>query len=220
MTTPAPPEIVVVIAAGSMGQAIARRIGVGKTIVLSDLKQDAASAAAQTLATAGFVTSTAQVDVASRDSVTALAETAAGLGVVVHVVHTAGLSPAQASPDAIIAVDLVGTAHVLDAFGRVIAPGGFGLVIAQAGHMLPPLPGEQNHALANAPGRRTGPAAVPPARCRHHLRGGVRPGQARQHPPRAGRERGVGRPGSTAELTQPGHHHDPAGDGRAQFPGR
>jgi NAD(P)-dependent dehydrogenase (short-subunit alcohol dehydrogenase family) len=51
-----------------------------------------------------------------------------------------------------IAVDLVGTAHVLEAFGRVIGPGGSGVVISsQAGHMLPPLPTEQNEALARTP---------------------------------------------------------------------
>jgi len=84
--------------------------------------------------------------------VAGLAETASALGAVVHVVHTAGLSPAQASPEAIIAVDLVGVAFVLEEFGRIIASGGSGIVIAsQAGHMLPPLPAEQNEALARTP---------------------------------------------------------------------
>jgi nucleoside-diphosphate-sugar epimerase len=67
-------------------------------------------------------------------------------------VHTAGLSPAQASPEAIIAVDLVGTANVLDEFTRVIPAGGSGIVISsQAGHMIPPLPQKQNEALARTP---------------------------------------------------------------------
>jgi NAD(P)-dependent dehydrogenase (short-subunit alcohol dehydrogenase family) len=149
MSTSAAADVVVVIGAGSIGQAIARRIGVGKTILLADLNSDAADAAAHGLETAGFQTSTAGVDVASHESVTALA---ADLGAVLHLVHTAGLSPAQASPQSIIAVDLIGVAHVLEEFGRLIAPGGSGIVIAsQAGHMLPPLPAEQNQALANAP---------------------------------------------------------------------
>jgi threonine dehydrogenase-like Zn-dependent dehydrogenase len=152
MSTSTTLELVVVIGAGSMGQAIARRIGVGKTILLADLREDAAQAAAKTLQTAGFSTSTATVDVASHDSVAALAKTANDLGSVVHVVHTAGLSPAQASPEAIIAVDLIGAAFVLEEFGRIIASGGSGIVIAsQAGHMLPPLPAEQNKALARTP---------------------------------------------------------------------
>jgi len=94
MSTSTTLELVVVIGAGSMGQAIARRIGVGMMILLADLREDAAQAAAKTLQTAGFSTSTATVDVASNDSVAALAKTANHLGSVVHVVHTAGLSPA------------------------------------------------------------------------------------------------------------------------------
>src|SRR5215207_4859421 len=96
VTVPATPELVVVIGAGSMGQAIARRIGVGKTILLADLNEKAAAAAADTLQGAGFTTSTATVDVASHDSVHDLAATASDLGAVTDVVHTAGLSQAQA----------------------------------------------------------------------------------------------------------------------------
>jgi NAD(P)-dependent dehydrogenase (short-subunit alcohol dehydrogenase family) len=150
-TTPAV-EVVAVIGAGSIGQAIARRVGAGKIILLADLNTDTANAAAHTLRTAGFTTETAHVDVADRASIDALAATAAELGPVVHVIHTAGLSPTQASPQAIITVDLIGTAHVLEAFGGVIASGGSGIVIAsQAGYMLPPLPAEQNQALASTP---------------------------------------------------------------------
>ena len=150
MSRPAAIEVVVLIGAGSIGQAIVRRIGVGKTILLADLNENVAVVAKDSLDSAGFETRTATVDVASHESVSALATTAAGIGTVVHVVHTAGLSPAQASPQAIIAVDLVGVANVLEEFGRVVASGGSGIVIAsQAGHMLPPLPTEQNQALAN-----------------------------------------------------------------------
>ena len=98
MSIATPHEIIVVIGAGSIGQAIARRIGVGKTILLADLDEDAAKAAADAMSVAGFETSTAQVDVASHESVRALADSASQLGSVVHVVHTAGLSPAQAAP--------------------------------------------------------------------------------------------------------------------------
>jgi NAD(P)-dependent dehydrogenase (short-subunit alcohol dehydrogenase family) len=152
MSTPEATEVVVVIGAGAIGQAIARRIGVGATILLADLNDDAALTAARTLQSAGFEASTAHVDVSFRESVTELATTAAELGSITHLIHTAGLSPAQASPQAIIAVDLVGVAHVLEEFGRVITAGGSGVVIAsQAGHMLPPLPPEQHQALARTP---------------------------------------------------------------------
>src|SRR5919199_5580905 len=150
--TNATTEVVVVIGAGAIGQAIARRIGVAKTILLADINEDAAKKAATLLSGVGYETRTVQVDVSGHESVKALATTAAELGRVVHVVHTAGLSPAQASPEAIIAVDLVGAAYVLEEFGRVIAPGGSGIVIAsQAGYMIPPLPPEQNEALARTP---------------------------------------------------------------------
>ena len=150
--TNATTEVVVVIGAGAIGQAIARRIGVAKTILLADINEDAAKQAATLLSGVGYETRTLHVDVSLRESVKVLARTAAELGRVVHVVHTAGLSPAQASPQAIIAVDLVGAAYVLEEFGRVIAPGGSGIVIAsQAGYMIPPLPPEQNDALARTP---------------------------------------------------------------------
>ena len=152
MSNPQTKEIVVVIGAGSIGQAIARRIGVGKTILFADLNTDAAQAAATGLEGAGYTTTTGQVDVSSRDSVHTLAASAAELGTVMHLVHTAGLSPAQATPEAIIAVDLVGVAHALEAFGEIIGSGGSGIVIAsQAGHMLPPLPAGQHQALATTP---------------------------------------------------------------------
>jgi hypothetical protein len=104
------------------------------------------------LQAAGFNASTATVDVASHDSVRALASTAGALGAVVHVVHTAGLSPAQASPEAIIAVDLIGAAFVLDEFGRIIAPDGPGVVIASQGrtHDSPAAGGTASGAGHNA----------------------------------------------------------------------
>ena len=91
-------EVIVVIGAGSIGQAIARRISAGKRIVLADLRQDNADAAADVLANAGFEISTATVDVSSRRSVHALVDTATKLGEVTGLIHAAGVSPSQASP--------------------------------------------------------------------------------------------------------------------------
>lgn len=145
-------QVVVVIGAGSIGQAIARRISAGKHVVLADLNQENADAAATVLADAGFETSAAVVDVSSRDSVHALVETATGLGEVTGVIHAAGVSASQASIEAILHVDLYGTALVLEEFGTVIAEGGAGVVIAsQSGHRLPALTREQDKALATAP---------------------------------------------------------------------
>ena len=95
---------------------------------------------------------TAKVDVSSRASVQALVENATSIGEVSGVIHAAGVSPSQASPETILKVDLYGTALVLEEFGNVISSGGAGVVIAsQSGHRLPPLSAQQNAALAMTP---------------------------------------------------------------------
>jgi NAD(P)-dependent dehydrogenase (short-subunit alcohol dehydrogenase family) len=119
-------EINVVIGPGSIGQAIARRVSAGKRVLLADLREENAKAAAKTLNEAGFDVSTTTVDISSRESVHALVELAASLGTV--------------------------TALILEEFGNVIARGGSGVVIAsQSGHRLPGLSPEQNKLLATTP---------------------------------------------------------------------
>ncbi|WP_151772293.1 SDR family oxidoreductase [Streptomyces abyssomicinicus] len=147
-------NVIVVIGVGGMGRAIARRQGAGGTLVLADFDEKALGAVGEELRGQGHSVVTHAVDVSSRASVAALADAAAGLGRVTQVVHTAGLSPVQAPAKAILAVDLLGTAVVLEEFGRVVAPGGAGVVIASmAGHMLPPgaLTAETEQALAHTP---------------------------------------------------------------------
>ncbi len=145
-------DVVVVMGAGSIGQAIARRVSAGKHVLLADLRRENADAAAQVLNDAGFEVSTATVNVSSRGSVQALVETAAALGDLTGLIHAAGVSPSQASPESILAVDLYGTALVLELVGNVIARGGSGVVIAsQSGHRLPALTVEENKALATTP---------------------------------------------------------------------
>ena len=145
-------HVIVVIGAGSIGQAIARRVSAGKHVLLGDLRRENADAAAKVLSDAGFEVSTATVDVASRKSVHALVERATAIGTITGVIHAAGVSPTQASPATILKVDLYGTALVLEEFGNVIARGGAGVVIAsQSGHRLPALTPEQDKALATTP---------------------------------------------------------------------
>jgi NAD(P)-dependent dehydrogenase (short-subunit alcohol dehydrogenase family) len=145
-------EVIVVIGAGSIGQAIARRTSAGKRVLVADLRQEHADAAAQTLSDAGFDVTVAIADVSSRASVQSLVQMATTLGDVTGVIHAAGVSPSQAPPDVILAVDLYGTALVLEEFGNVIARGGSGVVIAsQSGHRLPALPADEDRALATTP---------------------------------------------------------------------
>jgi NAD(P)-dependent dehydrogenase (short-subunit alcohol dehydrogenase family) len=145
-------KVIVVIGAGSIGQAIARRVSAGKHVLLADLRRDNVDAAAKVLSDAGFEVSTAIVDVSSRRSVQALVETATAIGTITGIIHAAGVSPTQASPATILKVDLYGTALVLEESGNVVARGGAGVVIAsQSGHRLPALTPDQDKALATTP---------------------------------------------------------------------
>lgn len=151
-TSTTTPDVIVLIGAGSIGQAIARRVSAGRHLLVADLREDNCKATKKVLSEAGFETSTALVDVSSQHSIAELVDRAVSAGNVVGLIHAAGVSPSQASPSTILKVDLFGTAAVLDAFGNIIQPGGSGIVIAsQSGHRLPALPEEQNRALAMTP---------------------------------------------------------------------
>ena len=142
-------KVVVLIGAGSIGQAIARRVSAGKHVLISDIKIEHAETAAKTLSDAGFEVSTTIVDVASKESVNALVSKAVSIGKVVGLIQAAGVSPSQASVETILKVDLYGTALVLEAFGHVIEQGGAGVVISsQSGHRLPALTIEEDKQLA------------------------------------------------------------------------
>ena len=161
-------EVVVIIGAGGIGMAIARRQGFGKHILLADFNEKLLESAAKEIESASYKVTSLKVDVSSRASVRALADAAAALGSVVNVVNTAGVSPNMAPPDRVLAVDLYGSAVVFEEFERVIAPGGAGLIVSSmAGHMSAGLPADQEHDLAFAPADELlakpflGPDAVP-----------------------------------------------------------
>jgi NAD(P)-dependent dehydrogenase (short-subunit alcohol dehydrogenase family) len=146
-------EVLVVIGVGGMGEAIARRQAPGRQVLLADFSTDTLERVADTLRSEGHSVVCQKVDVSDHPSVSALAAAAAALGPVTQVVHTAGLSPVQASAEAILAVDLVGVAHSLEEFGRIVATGGSGVVIASmAGTMAQGrLPADLEKALALTP---------------------------------------------------------------------
>lgn len=147
-----PTEVLVVIGSGGMGRAIARRVGGGRTVVLADVDQELLDATAGELARDGYQVVTSSVDVTSHHAMAELARLAAASGRVVNVVHTAGLSPEQGSVEAILAVDLLGVAIALEEFGRVIEPGGSGVVIASmAAHMYPAFEPGVERQLATTP---------------------------------------------------------------------
>lgn len=145
-------QVVVVVGAGFIGQAIARRVGIGKHLVLANHQQEASDTVAKTLRDAGYECTAAVVDISSRASVEALVKQSTAIGDITGVIQAAGVSPSQAPIETILHVDLYGTALVLELFGEVIAPGGTGIVIAsQSGHRLGALTEEQNKLLALTP---------------------------------------------------------------------
>ena len=145
-------KVSVLVGAGSIGQAIIRRVSAGKHIVLADYSEENAKRAAKTLEDAGFVCSTIQCDLGSKEDILKLVEFATNKGEVTNLVNAAGVSPSQAPVGEILRVDLYGTSVLLEEFGKVIAEGGSGVIISsQSGHRLPALPQEQNDALATTP---------------------------------------------------------------------
>ena len=144
-------EVVVVTGAGGMGEAIARRIGSGRRLLLADYSEQALHRAIQALDESGYAVTGVVTDVSDRASVDRLAKAAAEAGRLVAVVHTAGVSAATATVEQVLAVDLVGTAHVIDAFEGVATPGLVLVCIASmAGHYAQ-LTGQQERELATAP---------------------------------------------------------------------
>ena len=142
-------EISVLIGAGSIGQAIIRRVSAGKHVVLADYNIKNAENAAVTLENAGFECSTIKCDLGSKDDILSLVDFAASKGDITNLVNAAGVSPSQAPVSEILRVDLYGTSVLLEEFGKVIAEGGSGVIISsQSGHRLPALPEDQNEALA------------------------------------------------------------------------
>ena len=145
-------DVVILLGSGSIGQAIARRVGAGKHVVLADLKIENANAAAEIFENAGFETSTVAADLSSRESILNLIEHAQKFGAIKNLINAAGVSPSQAPVSAILKVDLYGTAVLLEEVGKVISDGGSGVIISsQSGHRLPALTEEENFQLATSP---------------------------------------------------------------------
>lgn len=147
----APRDVVVVTGTGGMGLAIARRLGGGHHLVLADVSADALRTTAELLRGEGHWVHEALTDVSDAAAVTALADGAAALGPVAAVVHTAGVSPTQASSERIVAVDVVGTALILDAFGAVAGPGTVGVCIASMAGSMHRAPQDVEVAFATTP---------------------------------------------------------------------
>ena len=145
-------EVMIVVGAGQISMAIARRVGYGMKIVMGDKKKENADAIAKIMNDAGFDTVAMEMDLSSRESILNLIAEAQKYGSITKLVNGAGVSPSQAPIEAILKVDLYGTAVLLEEVGKVIAEGGSGVTISsQSGFRMPALTPEQDEQLATTP---------------------------------------------------------------------
>lgn len=145
-------DVMILTGAGQIGMAIARRIGYDKKIVIGDKSIKNAEIITKILSDAGFDAESVEMDLSSRESILELINKAQKYGDIKMLINAAGVSPSQAPIEAILKVDLYGTAVLLEEVGKVIAPGGVGVTISsQSGHRMPQLKPEEDEQLAVTP---------------------------------------------------------------------
>ena len=145
-------DIFVLVGAGQIGMAIARRMGYGMKIIVADKNIGNAESICNVMNAAGFDCTPVAMDLSSRTDIMHVIDLAQQQGDIRHMVCAAGVSPSQAPIETILRVDLYGTSVLMEEFGKVIKPGGTGVVISsQSGHRMPALTPEQDALLATTP---------------------------------------------------------------------
>lgn len=145
-------DVILWTGAGQIGMAIARRVGYGKKIVVGDKNLENAKAIAMIMNEAGFDVVPVETDISSRESILNLIAEGQKHGEIGMLINAAGVSPSQAPIEAILKVDLYGTAVLLEEVGKVIRKGGVGVTISsQSGHRMPALGNEIDEQLAVTP---------------------------------------------------------------------
>lgn len=144
-------EVIALLGAGSIGTAIARHIASGRKILLGDISEKNLEKVSRDFRYSGYDVEICIVNALEKDSVESFAQKAASLGDVMYFIDTAGASPNQAKPEHILALDMIGTGYAVDAFGKVMAKGGAGLIISsQTGYMYP-IPYETEQVILEMP---------------------------------------------------------------------
>lgn len=145
-------EVVILTGAGQIGMAIARRISIGKKLVVGDKSRQNGEAITKIMNEAGFDAVFVECDLSSRESILNLISEAQKYGEIAHLINAAGVSPSQAPIETILKVDLYGTAVLLEEVGKVIKEGGTGVTISsQSGHRMPALGAEIDEQFATTP---------------------------------------------------------------------
>ena len=145
-------KVMLLVGAGQIGMAIARRVGTGMKIIVGDKKTENTENVAAILNNAGFDAFPVETDLSDRASIQSMIARGQEYGEITMLVNAAGVSPSQAPIEAILKVDLYGTAVLLEEVGKVIASGGVGVTISsQAGWRMPALTAQQDEQLATTP---------------------------------------------------------------------
>lgn len=145
-------DVILLTGAGQIGLAIARRMGHGKKIVVSDKNINNAQTVTKIMTEAGFDAVAVEADISSRKSILNMIAAAQKYGEIAMLINAAGVSPSQASIETILKVDLYGTAVLLEEVGKVIKAGGTGVTISsQSGHRMAALGAETDEQLAVTP---------------------------------------------------------------------
>lgn len=156
--------VVVIIGAGGIGVATARRLGSGRLVVLADFESANLESASSALQKEGYRVQPFEVDIRNSVSVVRLASDASALGRIETVVHTAGASPPKASAKLIYEVNLLGAANVIDAFQSVMSAGSSLVCISSsAAHFGNDIPaGEEKHFCTAPPDKLIESAIINP----------------------------------------------------------
>jgi len=145
-------KVMLLVGAGQIGMAIARRVGTGMKIIVGDKKTANAENIAAILNNAGFDAFPVETDLSDRASIQSMIARGQEYGEITMLVNAAGVSPSQAPIETILKVDLYGTAVLLEEVGKVIASGGVGVTISsQSGWRMPALTAQQDEQLATTP---------------------------------------------------------------------
>jgi len=143
-------SLAVVVGAGGMGMAVARRLSQRRRVLIADIDAGRAQAAAEALRSEGADASGIACDVTDPASVAALARVVADQGGFQVLAHVAALAPAVSDFGQIIRVNLTGAALVAEALRPLASAGTAAILIAStAGHNV--RPAEAVEALLRSP---------------------------------------------------------------------
>lgn len=148
-------DVLVVTGLGGIGMAVARGMGSGAKLILSDYDKPKLEAVADILTTDGYDVVTVVTDVSDREAVASLARTASSLGTVKKLVHTAGISWLQAgSSEPLYRINLLGTAWVLEQFEKIATPGMTAVFVSSISRLFSKATPELTDRLARLPAKK------------------------------------------------------------------